>query len=224
MALSIEAVIGCDVAGKHQASEAGAPRLTRSAATNVTAIMNTSSSSDRKPEPSSAAARLKALDATLCNPGTSLEPVDRGKTIQSDHFKYTLLDVRTDVVDNAFAPVKKVFLVKLQVENVTSKMNLAPSVADVDLTREKAGAERIRESNLHYKTDFFYPRSRMCVDLGADVKPGSLPPGTKAIGYYAYQAPEKRAFTSLWFDARNVSSEAVHKGNLLRVAGTLRIK
>ena len=128
------------------------------------------------------------------------------------------------MLDNAFAPVKKVFLVKLQVENVTSKPNLHTSVTDVDLTREKAGADRIREKNLHFKTDFFYPRTRMCVDLGADVKPGSLAPGAKAVGYYAFQAPETPAFTSLWFDARNVSAESASKGNLLRVAGTLRIK
>lgn len=164
------------------------------------------------------------LDATACNPGTSIDPMDKGKTIQSDHFKYTLLDVRIDTVDNAFAPAKKVFLVKLQVENATSKSNLSLSVTDVDLTRDKPSADRIRDKDLHYKTDFFYPRPKMCVDLGADVKPGTIPPGTKVVGYYAFQAPDTPAYKTLWFDARNVSPESVQKGTLLKVAGALRIK
>jgi putative endonuclease len=168
--------------------------------------------------------KAKGLDATDCNPGTSLEPIDRGKTIQSDHFKYTLLDVRTDAIDNAFAPVKKVILVKLQVENVTNDSQLNLSIADIDLTRDKAGADRVKEKDLHYKPDFFYSRPKMCIDLAADVKKGMFPAGAKAIGYYAFSAPDTPAMQSLWFDARYLSPDSVKKGSFLKVAGTLRIK
>lgn len=179
------------------------------------------------PLPSAAApaatAKGKPLDATDCNPGTSLNPVDKGKTIQSDHFKYTLLDVRTDAVDNAFAKAKTAVLVKLQIENITNKPQLNTSVAEVDLARDKAGSDRIKDKNLHYQVDFFYPRPKMCVDLGADVKPGSLLPGAKVIGYYVFGDPGTPR-QSLWFDVRNVSPEAVTKGSLLKVAGSFRIQ
>lgn len=207
-------LVGCGLIGKKDnAADAGAAAAAPASAASTAAGSTTPAS----------AGKGKPLDATDCNPGTSLNPVDKGKTIQSDHFKYTLLDVRTDTVDNAFAKVKSVILVKLQIENITNKPQLNTSVADVDLTRDKPGADRVKEKNLHYQVDFFYSRTKMCVDLGADVKPGTLPPGGKAIGYYVY-GDSGAARQSLWFDARNVSPEAVSKGTLLKVVGSFRIQ
>lgn len=170
-------------------------------------------------EPATAA---RALDATRCNPGASLEPVDRGKVIVTDRFRLTLLDVRTDGIDNAFAPVKKVFLVKLLVENTTPK-SLALASADVDLTRDEPAADRLRKRGLHYKPDLFYPRAKMCVDLATDVKPGLVPPGGSAVGYFAFQAPDAPAFESLWFDARSAPPRAPSRRRSSEVMGTLRV-
>lgn len=207
------ATLGCGVFGKKPAPDAGAATATDGASAPLPSAQP---GHEREP-------KAGRLDATGCNPGTSLEPVDKGKTVQSDHFRYTLLDVRTDIVDNAFAKVKKVFLVKLQIENITQKPQLNTSMTDVDLTRDKAGADRVKEKPLHYKIDFFYPRPKMCVDLAGDVKPGMLPPGGKAIGYYAY-GDTGEPMQSLWFSVRNVSPEAADRGNFLKVAGSLRIK
>lgn len=204
-------MFGCRSAKPTHADDAGASHVAAADAASAAA------SADDGGKP-------KALDATACDPGKSLDPVDKGKTIETDHFRFTLLDVRADTIDNAFAPVKQVYLVKLAVENLTNKPNLNLSITDVDLTRDKPGADRLKDKNLHYKIDFFYPRPKMCVDLAADVKPGMIPPGTRVVGYFAFQAPETPAYKSLWFDARHVSTEAVHKGTLLKVAGVLRVR
>lgn len=165
----------------------------------------------------------KALDATSCNPGTSLDPVDKGKSIESDHFRYTLLDVRSDSVAVPGGATRKVFLVKLEVENITSKPDLNTSVSEVDLSRDKAGADRVKDRGLVYKTEFFYPRAKMCVDLGSDVGKGKIPPGAKVVGYYAFDAGDA-PYDSLWFSARNVAPESVKTGGFLKVAGSLRVK
>ena len=168
--------------------------------------------------------RGKTLDATECNPGTSLDPVDKGKSVTTDHFKYTLLDVREDTVDppGGLLPPKKVFLVKLQVENVTQKADLNTSISEVGLSRDKADADRVKEKDLVYRTDFFYPRTKTCVDLGADVGKGKIPPGTKVVGYYVYDGATP--YKSLWFSMRNISPESVGKGRLLEIVGSFRIK
>ncbi|MFO0674431.1 MAG: hypothetical protein U0235_33280 [Polyangiaceae bacterium] len=173
--------------------------------------------------PSEGAPAPRPLDASRCNPGTSLEPADRGKVIVTDRFRLTLLDVRTDVIDNAFAPVKKVFLVKALVESTTAK-SLALGQDDVDLTRNEPGADRLRKRHLHYKRDLFYPRAKMCVDLAADVKPGLVPPGAGAIGYFAFQAPDAPAFESLWLDARSAPPRAPSRRRTSEVMGTLRVR
>jgi hypothetical protein len=165
----------------------------------------------------------RSLDATACNPGTSLNPPDKGKSFQSDQFKYTLLDVRTDAVTNPAAPYKTVVLVKLQVENITSKPDLNLSVAEVDCSRDKAGPDRVKERELLLKNDLFYDRPKMCVDLGGAVTQGTFPAGAKVVGYYAYAAPDPLP-KSLYFDARNMAAEAVSRGNLLKVAGSFSLK
>jgi hypothetical protein len=192
------------LAKKNDAAEAGAPAT--SAGTSASA---------------SAPAAGKPLDATACNPGTSLEPPDKGRTITSDHFKYTLLDARTDTA-NALGKEVKVLLVKLQVENVTQKPDLNLSIAEVDVTKNRAAVDRTKDRDVQVKTTFFYPREKMCVNLAADVDKGKIPPGAKVIGYYAYELPD--AYTSLWFSARNISPESVNRGNMLKVVGSLRLK
>jgi hypothetical protein len=192
--------------------------MIRSAAVVACALAVTSCG--KKVEP---AAEKKTLDATACNPGTSLNPPDKGKSFRSDQFKYTLLDARTDAVTNPASPYKNVILVKLEVENIAPKADLNLSIAEVDLSRDKAGPDRVRERPLLIKSDLFYDRAKLCVDLGADVVTGSFPSGKKVVGYYAYAAPEPAA-KSLWFDARNMAAEAVTRGNLLTVAGSFRIQ
>jgi hypothetical protein len=205
VALLLAAVAACNpLAKKNDAAEAGAPAASAPA---------TSSSTP--------GAQAKSLDATACNPGTSLDPPDKGKTIQSDHFKYTLLDARTDTA-NVLGKETKVVLVKLQVENVTNKPDLNTSIAEVDVTRDKAGADRVKERDFMLRASMMYPRPKMCVDLGGDVGKGKIPPGTKVIGYYAYELPD--TYKSLWFSARNISPEAVGKGDLLKVVGSFRLK
>lgn len=168
-------------------------------------------------------ANAKTLDATTCNPGTSLDPPDKGKTVTTDHFRYTLLDARTDTAKTLSGTDQKVVLVKLQVENVTQKPDLNLSIAEVDLTKNRAAVDdRSKNRDVVAKTTFFYPREKMCVNLGADVDKGKIPPGTKVIGYYAYELPEP--YTSLWFAMRNISPEGVTRGNLLNVTGSFRLK
>lgn len=173
----------------------------------------------------SAEPKGKSLDATDCNPGKSLDPLDKGKTIESDYFRYTLLDVREDDFDFLGKP-QKVLLVKLAVENIGDKQDANLSVAEVALSRNKATPDPVKEKDLVYKTDFYYPRPKMCVDLAGDVKPGKIPPGTKVVGYYAYDA-EGKPYESLWFSARNISADSVNKKGkeaLFAVAGSFRIK
>ena len=130
----------------------------------------------------------------------------------------------TPAIADLFAKVKKVYLVKLQVENITQKPQLNTSITDIDFTRDKAGADRVKEKALLYKTDFFYPRPKICVDLGGDIKPGMIPPGAKVVGYYVYGDPGTPEPQSLWVSARNVSPESGNKGSFLKVTGSLRVK
>lgn len=169
------------------------------------------------------------LDASDCNPGVSINPVDKGKTIQSTNFKYTLLDVRTD--DLALDPAllssmqyKKVLLVKLQVENISQKDDLNLSGAEVDLTRVKAPSDdRIGEDS--YVTDYMYPKSKVCVNLGADVAKGTFAKGSKVVGYYVYALPEDKPYTSgLYFGARYYAAEDVATGKSLKIAGTFKLQ
>lgn len=169
------------------------------------------------------------LDATNCNPGESINPIDAGKTFSSTNFKYTLLDVRKDklVVDPAIMSSMKydeVLLVKLQVENISKNNDLNLSVAEVDLTRNAAPTDgRIKDDK--YMTDFMYPRKNMCVDLGGDVDTGTFPAGKKVVGYYVYGLPKDKSYEGgLYFGGRYYAAEDVEAGKSLKVAGTFKLQ
>lgn len=166
----------------------------------------------------------KTLDARSCNPGVSLDPADKGKSIQSDTFRYTLLDLRSDVGDATSVSGKKVYLLKLQIENASSRPEVTPSITEVSLSRDKADPDRSKERDLFYRNDFLYPRTKICVDLASDVKPGMLTPGEKAIGYYVFQAPESPPAKSLWFSVRNVGPDKAQDASFLKVAASFRLK
>jgi hypothetical protein len=167
-----------------------------------------------------AAPQGKSLDATSCNPGTSLDPPDKGKTVQNDQFKYTLLDARTDTTTIAGKEVKAL-LVKLEVENITTKPNINISYAEVDATKDRAAGDRLNDKGITLKATMLYPRTKTCVDLGGDVGPGKIPPGTKVIGYFIYEMPD--AHKGLWLSVRNLSPESVTRGTMLKVMGSFRL-
>lgn len=169
------------------------------------------------------------LDAMDCNPGTSIDPIDKGKTISSTNHRYTLLDVRVDDVnvDPSIAGMmdyKKVLLVKLQVENISQNPEENLSVADVDLLNTPPIDERAKQPK-GYLPDVMYSKSKYCVSLAGDIDKGLFPTGKKVVGYYVYGLPENRPYDQgLYFAARYMAPEDVNTGKLLKVAGSFKIK
>lgn len=172
-------------------------------------------------EVQSSTSTRETLDATDKNPGASLNPADKGRTVQSDLVRYTLLDVREDTVGQEYGG-GKVYLVKLMAENISAVEDLSLSVAEVDLVKDKPTADRVSEDNLHYTPDVFYPREKMGVDLASDVSTGKFTPGTKVVGYYSYT--NDKPLTSLYFSVRNFDPDAVGEDTFLKVIGSFRIK
>jgi hypothetical protein len=163
----------------------------------------------------------ETLDATDFNPGTSLNPTDKGKTIQSDQIRYTLLDVREDSYESQLGS-GKVYLVKLEAENISTDEDLNMSVAEVDLVKDDPKADRVNQRDLHYSFDILYPREKMGVDLGGDISSGKFKPGKKVVGYYAYT--NDKPLTTLFFSVRNYNPEAVSSPTFLQVVDSFRIK
>ncbi len=170
----------------------------------------------------SAAPTAKKLDATGCDPGTSLEPIAKGKSVSTDEVKFTLLDARVDTIDNPLEKGKKVLLVKLEVENVSQRDDLNLSMADIEVSRDKAAPAK-NESKLFLENDFFYTRTKICVDLAADVKKGTFPRGAKVIGYFVRTLGDE-PYKSLWIGFKNLSPASAATGKAFTVAGTLQIK
>lgn len=160
------------------------------------------------------------------NPGTSINPIDQGKSISSDQFKYTLLDVREDKVEPALGSYP-IYLVKLEVERIAPNDSKNPdsvtglSVAEVDLST-KENYDRIKDKGQAFKTDVGYPRTKLGTSLGEDIT--SLKMGEKVTGYYVFNATTPTNPEKLYFDVRNYGVDAVNKGTSLKIAGVFKIK
>ncbi|MCC7522347.1 hypothetical protein IT407_00890 [Candidatus Uhrbacteria bacterium] len=133
----------------------------------------------------------RSYDATDKNPGTSLNPIDKGREIRSDAFRYKLLDVRQD---------GDIFLVKLEIENLTP-LTLQTSVAEAFLSERNDN-----NANTNFATDFLYPRSNIGVDLGGDIS--NFEPGQKVVGYYVKKLKAGRSADTMYFVIRNLGYNA----------------
>jgi hypothetical protein len=158
---------------------------------------------------------------TALDPGTSIDPVDRGKTIRSDQFEYTLLDVRTDKVDEVYGGYT-VYLVKLEVERIAPAEGEGPqpgtSIIEVDLATV-ASPDRTTDRASLFGMDVAYPRSNLGVSLAENVS--TLEVGETVIGYYAFSGSTLTDPSEIYFAVRNLS---VGGGALLRVANSFKIK
>lgn len=96
-------------------------------------------------------------------PGNSVNPIDKGKTVATDTFKYTLEDVRQDGSST---------LILLTAENITKKTQ---PVSQTDIRLWKTPTPTLQQ---YYSPDFFYDR-RKC---GAELK-DNLEAGKKLKGY-----------------------------------------
>jgi hypothetical protein len=210
------AVIACNK------TEGAAPAGSGTAATSATAAPSSTSAATVASAAATNAPAPKKLDATGCDPGTSLEPSAKGKSVSTDELKFTLLDARVDTIDNPLEKGKKVLLVKLEVENISQRDDVSLSMADVEVSRDKAAPAR-NESKLFLANDFFYTRSKICVDLSADVKKGTFPRGAKVIGYFVRTLGDE-PYKSLWIGFKYLSPESATTGKAFTVAGTLQIK
>lgn len=133
----------------------------------------------------------RTYDASDKNPGISLNPIDAGKEIDSDAFRYKLLDVRQD---------GETYLVKLEVTNKTP-IQLHLSVAEAFLSDKDDNS-----ANNAFTIDFIYPRSNIGVDLGGDI--AEFAPGQKVVGYYVFKLKEDRTAPSMYFIIRNIGYNA----------------
>lgn len=172
----------------------------------------------------------KSLDASNCNPGTSIDPIDKGKSFSSTDMKYTLLDARVDDLNAspALAPYinyKKVLLVKLQVENISQNDKLNLSSAEVDLANAPPQDDRTKMQQSKYQIDLVYSRDKACVSLAEDVSVGTFPAGKKVVGYYIFALPDDKPYTNgLYFDGRYFSADDVGAGKSFKVAGSFKLK
>lgn len=159
--------------------------------------------------------------AASLNPGTSLSPTDKGKTMSSDTFKYTLLDVRDDQSQVFMGTPLHVVLVKLEVENI-SVVNKNLSIAEVRLKADDPNAGLGKGD---FTSEFLYSRTNVGIDLGADV--AVLKPGEKVVGYYIYKY---EPYTKLYFNIYSLGTDPVTGeagsvvANILKKAGTFTIK
>ena len=158
--------------------------------------------------------------------GTSISPVDKGKSVASDQFKYTLLDVFEDTVDQVYGGYK-VYLVKLDVERVALGDKQKPdnptglSSAEVDLAT-KINYERGVDTGAAFSGDIAYSRAKVGLALSEDVK--SLKMGGKVTGYYIFKATTPENPKEIYFLVRNIGADSVGKGMSMKIAGSLRVK
>lgn len=167
-----------------------------------------------------------ALDATDKNPGVSINPIDQGKSIETDQLRFTLLDVREDTNGETYGN-KKVFLVKLQVERLKDDSSRATdkqtglSVADVELAT-KPDYDRLKDKDQGFDVEFFYDRAKLGVTLSKDIH--NLAVGQKVVGYYTFDGTTADDSGSMYFIVHYVSAESVNAGKMGGIAGTLKIK
>ena len=106
---------------------------------------------------------LVAAAEAVKYPGTSLNPIDKGKTVATDTFKYTLEDVRQD--GNSM-------LILLTAENITKKTQ---PVSQTDIRLWKTATPTLQQ---YYSSDFMYDRGKCGTELKDD-----LASGKKLKGY-----------------------------------------
>lgn len=189
------------------------------------------SSNSATPTPSASVTREDAvqtqtLDATDKNPGISINPIDKGKSIETDEIKFTLLDVRQDVNGQTYGN-KKVYLVKMQVERFKNDSKRDPehqtgvSVADIDLATI-TDYDRVRDTGKGFDVEFFYDRAKLGVTLSQDVR--SLKVGQKAVGYFTFDATSATDTGPMYVIIRYNSADSVRAGKMSAIAGTLQVR
>ncbi len=212
---SIKLLVGIIVSTSVLTACGGTPTLPVPAPTSP--ITTTPATSDPTATPTTGSDYLTR--SVNLNPGTSLNPADKGKTLSSDTFKYTLLDARE--VESTFMnePIR-VVLVKLEVENI-SVVNRGLSIVEISL---KADDPESPKGQGGFTPDFLYPRSNVGFDLAGDI--AVLKPHEKVIGYYLFT---HKPYTKLYFNIYSlgtdpVTGESTVLANFLKKAGTFVIK
>lgn len=157
------------------------------------------------------------------NPGNSINPVDKGKIVETDQFRYTLLDAREDNLESVYGG-GKVYLIKLEVERIGINDSSDPeaftglSILEVGLTTDPTG----KDSTKSFTVDFYYSRSAVGVALGEEVS--ELKMNEKVVGYYIYSAEKPEDQSEIYFIMKNFSADSVSNGTLGKVMGNFRIK
>lgn len=190
---------------------------------------NKSSNSSSSTAVSTTSIGVSSSQKTVGNPGTEITSPDKGKSVSTDTFKYTLLEVRKDsdvpVTALNFAG-GDVYLIKLEVERIAfdggaQDRPTGTSLAEVSLVADEATPDR-GDNKTYKKFDWnvTYDRSKIGVDLAGDVT--SLGLGEKVTGYYVYNAG--MAHEKAYFAMYTTSGMSVEKGEFNKLAGVFQIK
>lgn len=232
MAVVAFGVMGCSSPAQPDSSKASpvqASANSTTTATNNTSGNNTiaaTTPTNQNTPGNSTVVAASPLDATDRNPGTSINPIDKGKSIETDQLRFTLLDVRQDTNGDTYGN-KKVYLVKLQVERFkndskkTADTQTGLSVADVELAT-KPDYNRLKDTGKGFDTEFFYDRAKLGITLSRDVK--NLLLGQKVVGYYTFDGTTAADSGNMYFIVHYVSADSVTAGKMGGIAGTLKVK
>lgn len=156
--------------------------------------------------------------------GKTIDPIDKNKVIDSDQFRYQLLDVREDV--DALTN-KKVWLLLLTVQRIAPNDSTDPngpqtglSVAEVDLAKVADYTRTSGDMSNAMMVNVSYDRMNISPVLSEDVE--ELAVGEQVTGYYVYTVDD--SMPSAYFIVRNIGVDSIGSGAFMEAAGYFQIR